>query len=198
MPIAIIVHAKYPEELDRFRVRACRLAPLTLPQEPGPDHLHLSATVTSNILSTRSDVAPLPQCLRETEPPRRDRPMRTFIRLILLVCPVTMLYPQTPTQQPKFALEISEDGPPLHYELVPQGQLVRSESLSFAPGPYLHLRSGRTTADAKKNLTSAIMLAYHVDGDAVAISASVVFGAVDNNSGSCPMAAGHQIGRAHV
>src|SRR5205807_8766761 len=80
MPIAIIVHAKYPEELDRFRVRACRLAPLTLPQEPGPDHLHLSATVTSNILSTRSDVAPLPQCLRETEPPRRDRPMRTFIR----------------------------------------------------------------------------------------------------------------------
>src|SRR2546429_2134526 len=140
MPIAIIVHAKYPEELDRFRVRACRLAPLTLPQEPGPDHLHLSATVTSNILSTRSDVAPLPQCLRETEPPRRDRPMRTFIRLILLVCPVTMLYPQTPTQQPKFALEISEDGPPLHYELVPQGQLVRSDSLSFAPGPYLHLR----------------------------------------------------------
>ncbi len=117
--------------------------------------------------------------------------MRTFIRLILLVCPVTMLYPQTPTQQPKFALEISEDGPPLHYEFVPQGQLVRSESLSFAPGPYLHLRSGRTTADAKKNLTSAIMLAYHVDGDAVAISASVVFGAVDNNSGSCPMAAGH-------
>src|SRR5207253_10679909 len=105
--------------------------------------------------------------------------------------PVTMLYPQTPTQQPKFALEISEDEPPLHYELVPQGQLVRSESLSFAPGPYLHLRSGRTTADAKKNLTSAIMLAYHVDGDAVAISASVVFGAVDNNSGSCPMAAGH-------
>src|SRR2546429_5491702 len=119
----------------------------------------------------------------------------------------SMLYPQTPTQQPKFALEISEDGPPLHYELVPQGQLVRSESLSFAPGPYLHLRSGRTTADAKKNLTSAIMLAYHVDGDAVAISASVVFGAVANNSGSCPMAAGHpkqeigtyslhQIGRA--
>jgi Transposase DDE domain group 1 len=40
-------------------VRACPLAPLTLPQEPGPDHLHLSATVTSNILSTRSDVAPL-------------------------------------------------------------------------------------------------------------------------------------------
>src|SRR5207302_9425435 len=45
----------------------------------------------------------------------------------------------TPTRQPKFALEISEDGPPLHYELVPQGKLVRSESLSFAPGPYLHL-----------------------------------------------------------
>jgi len=117
--------------------------------------------------------------------------MRTVIRLILLSCPATMLYAQTPTQQPKFALEISEDGPPLHYELVPQGELVRGESLSIAPSPYLHLRSGRATADAKKNLASAFMLAYHVDGDAVAFTASVVFGAFDNNSGSDPMAADH-------
>jgi hypothetical protein len=113
--------------------------------------------------------------------------MRTVIRLILLFCPATMLYAQTPTQQQKFALEISEDGPPLHYELVPQG----GESLSFAPSPYLHFRSGRTTADAKKNLASALMLAYHVDGDAVAITASVVFGAFDNNSGLDPMKADH-------
>jgi hypothetical protein len=102
-----------------------------------------------------------------------------------------MLYAQTPTQQHKFALEISEDGPPLHYELVPQGELVRGELLSIAPSPYLHLRSGRTTADAKKDLASAFMLAYHVDGDAVAITASVVFGAFDNNSGSDPMKADH-------
>src|SRR5882762_6049926 len=159
--------------------------------EPATHHLRLSARVTSNILSTRSNVAPLPQCLGETEPPRRDRPMRTVIRLILLFCPATMLYAQAPTQQPKFALEISEDGPPLHYELVPQGELVRGESLSIAPSPYLHLRSGRTTADAKKNLASAFMLAYHVDGDAVAITASIVFGAFDNNSGSGPMMADH-------
>jgi hypothetical protein len=117
--------------------------------------------------------------------------MRTVIRLILLFCPATMLYAQAPTQQPKFALEISEDGPPLHYELVPQGELVRGESLSIAPSPYLHLRSGRTTADAKKNLASAFMLAYHVDGDAVAITASIVFGPFDNNSGSGPMMADH-------
>ena len=117
--------------------------------------------------------------------------MRTVIRLILLFCPATMLYAQAPTQQPKFALEISEDGPPLHYELVPQGELVRGESLSIAPSPYLHLRSGRTTADAKKNLASALMLAYHLDGDAVAITASIVFGAFDNNSGSGPMMADH-------
>jgi hypothetical protein len=108
--------------------------------------------------------------------------------LILLFCPATALYAQTPTQQPKFALEISEDGPPLHYKLVPQGELVRGQSLSIAPSP---LRSERTAADAKKNLASALMLAYHVDGDAVAITASVVFGAFDNNSGSDPMAADH-------
>jgi hypothetical protein len=114
--------------------------------------------------------------------------MRTVIRLILLFCPATALYAQTPTQQPKFALEISEDGSPLHYKLVPQGELVRGQSLSIAPSP---LRSERTAADAKKNLASALMLAYHVDGDAVAITASVVFGAFDNNSGSDPMAADH-------
>jgi hypothetical protein len=114
--------------------------------------------------------------------------MRTVIRLILLFCPATALYAQTPTQQSKFALEISEDGPPLHYKLVPQGELVRGQSLSIAPSP---LRSERTAADAKKNLASALMLAYHVDGDAVAITASVVFGAFDNNSGSDPMAADH-------
>ncbi len=114
--------------------------------------------------------------------------MQTVIRLILLFCPATMLCAQTPTQQQKFALEITEDGPPLHYEIVPQ----RGESLSIAfPGPYLHLRSGRTTADAKKNLASALMLAYHVAGDAVAITASVVFGTFDNNPGSDPMAADH-------
>jgi hypothetical protein len=117
--------------------------------------------------------------------------MRTVIRWILLFCPATMLYAQAPTQQPKFALEISEDGPPLHYELVPQGELVRGQSLSIAPSPYLHLRSGRATADAKKKLASAFKLAYHVDGDAVAIAASVVFGAFDNNSGSDPMTADH-------
>lgn len=117
--------------------------------------------------------------------------MRTVIRLILLSCPATMLYAQTPTQQPKFAIEISEDGPPLHYELVPQGKLVSGQSLSIAPSPYLHLRSERTSADAKKNLASALMLAYHVDGEAVAITASVVFGAFDNNSSSDPMAADH-------
>lgn len=117
--------------------------------------------------------------------------MRTVIRLILLFCPATILYAQTPTQQPKFALEISEDGPPLHYELVPQGKVVSGQSLSIAPSPYLHLRPERGGADAKKNLASALMLAYHVDGEAVAITASVVFGVFDNNSGSDPMAADH-------
>lgn len=116
--------------------------------------------------------------------------MRTVIRLILLFCPATILYAQTPTQ-PKFALEISEDGPPLHYELVPQGKVVSGQSLSIAPSPYLHLRPERGSADAKKNLASALMLAYHVDGEAVAITASVVFGVFDNNSGSDPMAADH-------
>jgi hypothetical protein len=71
------------------------------------------------------------------------------------------------------------------------GVWARSKSLSIAPSPYFHLRSGRTTADAKKNLASAVMLACHVDGDAVAITASVVFGAFDNNSGPDPMAADH-------
>jgi hypothetical protein len=64
----------------------------------------------------------------------------------------------------------------------------RKENLS---GVSRYLRSGRTTADAKKNPASAFMLAYHVDGDAVAITASVVFGAFDNNSGSDPMTADH-------
>jgi hypothetical protein len=117
--------------------------------------------------------------------------MRTVIRLSLLFCPATILYAQTPAQQPQFALEISEDGPPLHYELVPQGKLLSGQSLSIVPSPYLHLRSERTGADAKKNVASALMLAYHEDGDAVAITASVVFGAFDNNSGSDPMAADH-------
>src|SRR5260370_938182 len=101
--------------------------------------------------------------------------MRTVIRLILLFCPATMLYAQAPTQQPKFAVERREDGPPFHYELGPQGEFVRGESLSTAPSPYFHLRSGRTTGDEKKTLASAFMLASRVDGDAVAITASMVF-----------------------
>ena len=66
--------------------------------------------------------------------------MRTSVRFVLLFCLNTM-YTQTPMrQQPRFALEISEDGFPSRFVIVPE-EPQGSEMRFF--GSYLHLLPGR-------------------------------------------------------
>ncbi|OLB27617.1 MAG: hypothetical protein DMG41_19910 [Acidobacteria bacterium] len=98
--------------------------------------------------------------------------MRTASRFVLLLCTATMLYPQTPVRQPRFALEISEaeDGFPPHFVIVPEGGV----DSTFRGHPFLHPLRGHDIRDSEK--PSAIKLVCKVDGDAVEITASVFFG----------------------
>ena len=76
--------------------------------------------------------------------------MRTASRFILLLCTATMLYPQTPVRQARFALEINEDGFPPHFVIVPEGGV--DSTLTSA---YLHPLRGQDFRDSEKARPSA-------------------------------------------
>jgi len=101
--------------------------------------------------------------------------MRAAIRFVLLLCTATMLHAQAPVQQPRFALEISEDGFPPQFVIVPEGQ--QSGGMFFSPA--LHQLPGDGARNPEKRKPSAVELVYKMDADAVAITASVVFGPFD-------------------
>ena len=109
--------------------------------------------------------------------------MRTAIRLALLLCATTMLYAQAPVRQPRFALEISEDGFPSRFVIVPEGGSI--DSMSF--GPTLQPLPGHDAGNSENARPSAIKLVCKVDGDAVGITASVVFGPFDQTDTSLSM-----------
>lgn len=102
--------------------------------------------------------------------------MRIPIRFTLLLCITTMLYAQSPVQQPRFALEISEDEfPSPRFVNVPEvGGL---DSMFFRASP--HPLPGHEAGNSEKTEPSAIELVCKVDGDAVAITATAVFGPFD-------------------
>ena len=100
--------------------------------------------------------------------------MRTASRFVLILCTATTLYPQTPVPQPRFALEISIDGFPTHFVIVPEGGVE-----STLTGGYLHPLRVQDIRDSDKTRPSAIKLVCRVDGDAVEITASVFFGPLD-------------------
>jgi hypothetical protein len=100
--------------------------------------------------------------------------MRTAIRCILLLCITTMLYAQTPVRQPRFALEISEDGFPSRFVNVPEVGGI--DSMFFQP---THHPLPAHEVGNEKTEPSAVQLVCKVDGDAVAITATVVFGPFD-------------------
>jgi len=106
--------------------------------------------------------------------------MRTAIRFVLLSFTITTLHAQTQVQQPRFALEISEDGYPPHFVIVPEGGGI--DSMFF--GPSLHPLSGHDAGDSEKTQPSAVKLVCKVDGDAVAITATGVFGPFDKTDTS--------------
>jgi hypothetical protein len=110
--------------------------------------------------------------------------MRTTSRFVLLLCTATTLYPQTPVRQPRFALEISMDGFPPQFVIVPEGGVD-----STFPGDYLHPLRGQDIRDSEKTRPSAIKLLCRVDGDAVEITASVFFGRLDKTEP--PLSLGH-------
>ena len=103
--------------------------------------------------------------------------MRTASRFVLLLCTATMQCPQTPVPQPRFALEISMDGFPPQFVIVPEGGVD-----STFPGDYLHPLRGQDIRDSEKTRPSAIKLVSKVDGDAVEITASVFFGPLDKTN----------------
>jgi hypothetical protein len=104
--------------------------------------------------------------------------MRPAIRFVLLLCTAAMLYAQAPVKQPRFALEISEDGFPPHFVNVPEGQQAGGiDSMFFSPD--LHQLAGYDARNPEKRKPSAVELVCKMDGDAVAITASVVFGPFD-------------------
>jgi len=104
--------------------------------------------------------------------------MRTAIRFVLLFSTITTLHAQTQVQQPRFALEISEDGYPPHFVIVPEGQQAGGiDSMFFSPA--LHQLPGYGARNPEQRKPSAVELVCKMDGDAVAITASVVFGPFD-------------------
>jgi hypothetical protein len=103
--------------------------------------------------------------------------MRPAIRFVLLLCSATMLHAQAPVQQPRFALEISQDGFPPHFVNVPEGRQV-VDAMFFD----LHQLPGYVASNPGKRRPSAVELACKMDGDAVAITASVAFGPFDPTS----------------
>ena len=102
--------------------------------------------------------------------------MRIAIRCILLLCVTTMLYAQTAVRQPRFALEISEDGFPSRFVNVPEVGGI--DSMFFQPShhPLPAHEVGNETTEP-----SAVELVCKVDGDAVAITATAIFGPFDEN-----------------
>jgi hypothetical protein len=105
--------------------------------------------------------------------------MRTAIRFGLLFFTITTLHAQTQVQQPRFALEISEDGYPPRFVIVPEGQQGGGIDSMFFFDPSLHPLSGHDAGDSEKTQPSAVKLVCKVDGDAVAITATAVFGPFD-------------------
>src|SRR2546430_1313155 len=98
--------------------------------------------------------------------------MRTASRFVLLLCTATMLYPQTPVRQPRFALEISEaeDGFPPHFVIVPEGGV----DSTFRAPPFLHPRRGHDIRHPES--PPATNPVSKVGGDAGETTASVFFG----------------------
>jgi len=110
--------------------------------------------------------------------------MRTAIRFGLLFFTITTLHAQTQVQQPRFALEISEDGYPPRFVIVPEGQQGGGIDSMFFFDPSLHPLSGHDAGDSEKTQPSAVKLVCKVDGDAVAITATAVFGPFDKTDTS--------------
>jgi hypothetical protein len=102
--------------------------------------------------------------------------MRSAIRCMLLLCIPTMLYAQTPVRQPRFALEITEDGFPSRFVNVPE--VDRLDSMFFDPSH--HPLPAQEVANSEKTEPSAVELVCKVDGEAVAVTATVVFGPFDD------------------
>lgn len=106
--------------------------------------------------------------------------MRTAVRFVLLFCLNTM-YAQTPMrQQPRFALEITEDGFPSSFVIVPEGPRSGAVESTFF-GASLHLLPGRDAGDSEQTQPSAVRVLSKVDGDEVAFTVSVIFGPFDQN-----------------
>jgi hypothetical protein len=91
-----------------------------------------------------------------------------------------MLCAQTPVQQPRFALEISEDGVPPRFVNVPEVGGV--SSIFFHPSH--HPLLGHEAGNSEETEPSAVELICKVDGDAVAITATAVFGPFDKTDTS--------------
>jgi hypothetical protein len=109
--------------------------------------------------------------------------MRTAIRFVLPFLIITTLHAQTQVQQPRFALEISEDGYPTHFVIVPEGHQGGGIGSMFL-SPALHPLPGRDAGSSEKNQPSAVKLECRVDGEAVAITATAVFGPFDKTDTS--------------
>lgn len=106
--------------------------------------------------------------------------MRTVIRFILLFC-MSTTYAQTPApQQPRFALEMAEDGVPFHFVIVPEEPLGGGiESTFFSPS--FHLLPGRDAGNSEQSPPSGVKVVSKVHGDEVAFTVSVIFGSFDTN-----------------
>jgi hypothetical protein len=114
--------------------------------------------------------------------------MRPTALLIVLLY-ATAVYAQKPVEQPKFALEMSEDGFPPHYLIVDQGKIFSIFNVSGSPNPYFHPLPKHDAGNTETIQPSALNLVCNLNGDAISITASVVFGALDQNE--IPLLEGH-------
>ena len=116
--------------------------------------------------------------------------MRTAIRFVLLFCLNTM-YAQTPMrQQPRFALEITEDGFPSRFVIVPEDSGGGGIDSTFF-GASFHLLPGRDAGNSEQTQPSAVRVVSKVGGDEVAFTVSVIFGPFDQNDDTHRSLDGH-------
>jgi hypothetical protein len=111
-------------------------------------------------------------------PRSEERCYVTRYAYALLFCTATTLRAQTPTIQPRFALEIQRPaGFAPRFLIIQEGQGVQRTLLSF--GPSLPRLDGRESLNNISSQRSAVELEYKMNGDMVEITASVVFGPLD-------------------
>lgn len=132
-------------------------------------------------MRSRIDSLQVPAGVRRLAAEGRE-PMLRFVTCVFLLCTATIVHAQTPSTPPRFALQIQREALPPTFLIVSEEENASTSLLSQLP-----VRSG--SMYDSNNLPTAVEIECKLNGDAIAITTKVAFGAFDK-SGSTTTA-GH-------